>query len=380
MSCETLCILFIAPAPRAGTMQYTHNLANALARRGHRVQLATGLGFELKDQPRLYEVIEAFDRFRPRPLRIACLLWSYLNFRPHIVHLQGAQHPAIYILLWAVLRLLGAARFVYTPHDVLPNTLRPYHIRALRFLYARMQHVFLNARQNEALVIDNFHVPRSCITVLPMADLTAFVRESVAPEHPRLPAGARLVLCFGLIEPRKGIGTLIAAAPQIVEQFPTALVMIVGKPLMDIAPLERDIAQAGLSEHVRLVPGYASFAQMRGYFERAHVIVLPYENGWNSGVLACAFGFGKPVVATRVGGFDEVVEDGQTGLLVPARDPAALAQAVVRVLSDDVLYAHMSREIQQVAASISWDQIAQASEDCYRTVLGASATSPVSGA
>jgi D-inositol-3-phosphate glycosyltransferase len=369
---EPLRILFIAPAPRAGTLQYTHNLANALARCGHQVQLATGVDFELADQPRQYRVLEVFDRFRPRPLRIMRLLWRYTTFRPHIVHLQGAQHPVVYIVLWALLRMLGAAQFVYTPQDVLPNALRPYHLRALRFLYARMQHVFVNARQNEALVIDNFHVARSRITVLPIADLTAFVREGVVAEYPKLPEDACLVLCFGLIEPRKGVGTLIAAAPLVLEQIPQARVLIVGQPLMDIAPFERQIAQAGLDERVRLVPGYASFAQMRGYFERARVVVLPYESGWNSGVLASAFGFGKPVVATRVGGLDEVVEDGQSGLLVPPRDPPALAHALVRVLRDDALYAHMIEQVRRVAASISWEQIAGASEGRYRAVLGVS--------
>ncbi len=374
MSSQNLRILFIAPAPRAGTLQYTHNLAEALARRGHQVQLATGIGFELADQPRRYDVLEVFDRFRPRPLRLARFLWRYLTFRPHVVHLQGAQHPAFYIVLWALLRLLGSARFVYTPQDVLPNTLRPHHVRALRFLYARMKHVFLNARQNEALVVDNFHVPRDRITVLPIADLTAFVREGVAPERPHLPDGARVVLCFGLIEPRKGIGTLIAAAPLVVAQVPDAEILIVGKPLMDIAPFERQIAHAGLNARVKLMPGYATFAQMRGYFECARVVVLPYESGWNSGVLASAFGFGKPVVATRVGGFDEVVEDGQSGLLVAPGDPRALAEALVRVLRDDTLYAHMTGQVRRVAASISWDQVAHTTEACYETVLGVAST------
>ena len=142
-------ILFIAPAPRAGTVQYTHNLANALVERGHRVTLVTGIGFELADYPRKYKALEVFDRYRPRPLRLCRFVWHCLTFRPQIIHLQGAQHPALYILLWAMLRLLGSASFVYTPQDVLPNSLRPYHIRAFRFLYARMRHVFLNAKQNQ---------------------------------------------------------------------------------------------------------------------------------------------------------------------------------------------------------------------------------------
>jgi glycosyltransferase involved in cell wall biosynthesis len=332
--------------------------------------LATGVGFELSDYPRNYEALEVFDRYRPRPLRLLKLFWKCLTFRPQIVHLQGAQHPALYILLWVMLRLLGRSHFVYTPQDVLPNSFRPYHIRAFRFLYARMQHVFLNAKQNEALVIENFGVPRERITVLPIADLTAFVREHVPAEEPPLPPGKKVVLCFGLIEPRKGIGTLISAAPEIVRQEPNTLILIVGKPLMDLAPLERQIAELELADHVRLVPHYVTFAQMAGYFTATKLVVLPYENGWNSGVLASAFGFGKPVVATRVGGFDEVIVEESTGLLVAPRDPAALAQALVRLLRDEALYARMVRNVQQTAGDISWEAIARTTETRYANILG----------
>ena len=362
-------ILFIAPAPRAGTVQYTHNLANALVQRGHRVVLATGVGFELADYPRGYEALEVFDRYKPRPLRLGRFLWRCMTFRPQIVHLQGAQHPALYILLWALLTAVGARHFVYTPQDVLPNARGRHHIRAFRFLYARMRHVFLNAKQNEPLVITHFGVPPERITVLPMADLTAFVRES-PPAAPRdIPQGAKVVLCFGLIEPRKGIDTLLSAAPEVVRQEPDALILIVGKPLMDLAPLERQLSALDLRKHVRIMPGYVGFAEMAGYFSTARLLVLPYEEGWNSGVLASAIGFGKPVVATRVGGFDEVVKDEVTGLIVPPKDPVALATALVRLLRDDELCARMSQSVQAAAGEISWDAIARVTEACYVRVL-----------
>lgn len=362
-------ILFIAPAPRAGTVQYTHNLANALAERGHRVTLVTGVGFELAAYPRHYQALEVFDRYRPRPMRLCRFLWHCLTFRPQIVHLQGAQHPALYILLWVILRVLGIDCFVYTPQDVLPNSLRPYHVRAFRFLYARMRHVFLNAKQNEPLVIQHFLVPSDRITVLPIADLTAFVRTHVTSEPPKIPVDARVILCFGLIEPRKGIHTLLSAAPEVIRKVPNAMLMIVGKPLMDLVPLERQLAELGVEERVRLVPQYVSFAQMAGYFTAAQLLVLPYESGWNSGVLASAFGFGKPVVATRVGGFDEVVDDERTGLLVPPKDPTALAQAIIRLLRDDALYTRMVENVHQAAGKISWDTIARTTDERYMGVL-----------
>jgi glycosyltransferase involved in cell wall biosynthesis len=215
---------------------------------------------------------------------------------------------------------------------------------------------------------------------LPIADLTAFVREHVPAESPKIASDSLVVLCFGLIEPRKGIRTLISAAPEIFRLVPNAVLLIVGKPLMDLRPIHDQLANLGLQEKVCLVPQYVTFAQMAGYFTAARLLVLPYENGWNSGVLASAFGFGKPVVATRVGGFDEVIEDGSTGLLVSPQNPRELAHAVVRLLNDDALYAHMTKNVRRAAKEISWDTIARVTEGRYSEVLGKGANCAVSQA
>ena len=69
-------------------------------------------------------------------------------------------------------------------------------------------------------------------------------------------------------------------------------------------------------------------------FRQANVVVLPYIEATQSGVVPVAYTFGKPVVATTVGGLPEQVEHEQTGLLVPPRDERALADAVVRLLKD----------------------------------------------
>lgn len=126
-----------------------------------------------------------------------------------------------------------------------------------------------------------------------------------------------------------------------------------------------------------MVPQYVSFAQMAGYLPRGSWCCRT-KNGWNSGVLASAFGFGKPVIATRVGGFDEVVSDESTGLLVPPKDPAVLAQAIVRLLRDDVLYARMVTNVRQAAAEISWEAIASITAARYADVVGIGADCAVS--
>ena len=76
-------------------------------------------------------------------------------------------------------------------------------------------------------------------------------------------------------------------------------------------------------------------------FRQASVVVLPYVEASQSGVIPLAYSFMKPVVATTVGGLPEMVEDGRTGYLVPPRDERALADAIVRLLRDKTLCLQM---------------------------------------
>src|SRR5512146_668340 len=69
-------------------------------------------------------------------------------------------------------------------------------------------------------------------------------------------------------------------------------------------------------------------------FRNASVVVLPYIEASQSGVVPLAYQYGKPVVATHVGGLPEAVENGRTGLVVPPRDERALASAILRLLGD----------------------------------------------
>jgi len=73
------------------------------------------------------------------------------------------------------------------------------------------------------------------------------------------------------------------------------------------------------------------------YFGESSVVVLPYIDASQSGVVPIAYSFSRPVVATTVGGLPSVVEDGVTGLLVPPRDERALADALITLLEDEEL-------------------------------------------
>jgi glycosyltransferase involved in cell wall biosynthesis len=139
--------------------------------------------------------------------------------------------------------------------------------------------------------------------------------------------GGPVVGFVGRIEPRKGVLDLIAAAPAIRAASPGAEVVIVGDDPWDAFP--DYLAQVRAARDVVHVPWHENAPGLMRHFD---VLVAPSHQESFGTVLSEAMAVGTPVVATRVGGLAEVVDDGVTGLLVEPGEPAALAAAVLEVL------------------------------------------------
>lgn len=372
MTQEALRILLVSPAPVAGTVQYAHNLASNLARRGHEVAMLTGIGCELAPYAHNYRLIEAIDRLKPHPGRWVDVWRVLRKLRPQIVHYQGGQHPDLLYALDLLLRSVTparGARAIYTPQELQSNNQRAWHNPALRRFWPRLSHAFFNSEENRTMSRDTLGLDTRRSHVVTVPDLMDFLRNDVTAEPPPVPAGRKVVLCMGLIETRKGIPTLIESFPTVAAALPDAHLAVVGKPLMDIEPLRESIARHGLTDRVSLVPEYISFERMAGWFERASVVVLPYEAGWNSGVIPVAFGYRKPVIATRIASAAEIVEHGRNGLLVEPRAPQALAAAIIRILGEATLCDEMAPHIDATGRRLGWDGLTTLTEQVYREVL-----------
>jgi glycosyltransferase involved in cell wall biosynthesis len=352
------------------TFQYTHNLANALAERDHHVALATGLKFETKGYPVLYDAHLAFDRFIPRPIRLFSLLRSVHTLQPDIVHIQGHLHPDIYLLIWKTLRLVSKAKLIYTAQDILPKTMRKHHPWALKRIYGSASHIFVNARQNKQKLLELFpHVKPDKITVIQIANLTAFLPVHVNLQPMDIPKNVKVALFFGIIEPRKGLMTLIRAFAKVLDQVPEAFLYVVGKVFEDVEPYFEEIKHLNLGNRVKFRNEYIPLEEIPTLFAYADVFVAPYLDGWNSGAIATAFAHGKPVIATNIGGFSEVIEHGQSGLLVAPGDEKELAEAITCILKDNELRRRMSEEARIEGEKHSWAQIAKKIEDVYLSVI-----------
>jgi len=131
--------------------------------------------------------------------------------------------------------------------------------------------------------------------------------------------------------------------------------------------VEEQIARLNLGDRVTLINRYISNEEVELFFSAADLVVLPYESATGSGVLQIALGLERPVVVTNVGGLAEIVVHGETGLVVPPGDPAALAEAIVKYFKEN-LEPRFVENIRRQQARFSWENMVNTIEE-LREVL-----------
>jgi glycosyltransferase involved in cell wall biosynthesis len=162
------------------------------------------------------------------------------------------------------------------------------------------------------------------------------------------------VLFFGLLRPYKGVDVLLDAWRRAALD---AELWIVGMPRMDVSFVH--------GPQVRTALRFVSGPELAGAFRAADLVVLPYRDIDQSGVLFTALAFGKPILATAVGGFPELEPTGAVEL-VPPGDADALARALTTLLADPPRLARMAAASRAAAeGEYGWDAIARRTLDLY---------------
>jgi glycosyltransferase involved in cell wall biosynthesis len=171
-----------------------------------------------------------------------------------------------------------------------------------------------------------------------------------------LPRRGRLeLLFFGFIRPYKGLDTLIAALARLNDA--DVYLTVVGEPWCPAEQLRAEVQASG-APNVELHLDYVDDAAAARFFTRADVVVLPYRADTSSAVAAVAYHYDKPILATRVDGLSDVVEDGRTGFLVERESPEQLA-ACLRGLTRDRL-GGMHEAVRSFKTRFTWDSLAGA--------------------
>jgi glycogen(starch) synthase len=173
------------------------------------------------------------------------------------------------------------------------------------------------------------------------------------------------VLCVGRLTAEKGFDVAVAAFASIARAAPAARMIVAGDG-PERGELERIVARLGLTARVQFL-GWVAPERIPDLMNTASVVVVPSREEAFGIVALEAAAMARPVIATRVGGLPEVVEDRRTGLLVDSDDVEALGRSIARLLADPEAAAEMGRAARQRALrDFTLERAADAYLELYR--------------
>ena len=348
--------------PAGTTPPYDHELARALARRGHDVDLLTSpFPFGPVPAPDGYRRDEVFLPLSGRILRrnprtrarfllkgleylpsVARLSRRLAQVAPDVVHVQWLPLPRV-DMRW--LRRLGRPT-VFTAHHALPRDEGAGMEERLR-IFEAVERVVVHSRGAvEELVA--LGVPREKLVHIPHP---VFAGPELGP-----PAG-RTLLFFGLIRAYKGLDVLLRA----LDQLPDVRLVVAGDP---VDPVPRD-------DRVDWRLGFLPDEEVDALLRQAAAVVLPYRRTDASGVLATALGRGRPAVVSDVGALGETVRDFDAGEVVAPGDHEALVAAIARLLEPERLAQAYGGAL-AARDALTWEASAEAHERLYEAVCSKS--------
>jgi len=360
--------------PSAFTPPYDRALAGALAGAGAEVELITSeflygtvpeaVGYEVNECFYRRTAARGLDARGRLPLKLAEHLPDMLRLRGRldgdVTHYQWLTMPALDCLL-----LSRKGPKVMTAHYIASPEPKWIELTTAQRTFESMDAVIVHTENGARRLQDLIGLPEDRIRVIPHGAFDYLTR---LPDEAPLPIeldGAKgpVILFFGLMRPYKGIDTLLEACAEV----EGAELWIVGNPRMDLVELVERSRK--LPVKVRWLPRFIEDREIPAIMRAADLLVLPYRDIEQSGVLYTGLAFGKAMVLSDVGGFGEVARKHGAARLVPPGDPAALAEAITELTSDPA--ARVALEEKAVAAAsgpYSWDEIARSTIRLYREV------------
>jgi glycosyltransferase involved in cell wall biosynthesis len=293
------------------------------------------------------------------------------EFRPDLVHVHSG-FPTGPLGYW--LKIALGIPYIMTLHGGEVPGFLPEEVGVLHRILAPATRVVWDAAASVIAVSEGLRdlslqaIPSVDIQVIPNGvDCQYFSPPPTCQERD----GPVRMLFVGRVVRQKGLSYLLDALATMKGQGTTDWYLkIVGDGPMR-PRLEMQAAECGIAEQVEFT-GWLPFEQVPVEMRSAHLFVLPSIVEGMPLVLLQAMACGLPVVATQVPGSVDLVHPGRNGLLVPHKNPVALAEALTRLLANESLCHEMRKHSREIALTMDWSEIAGSYYALYQAVLSTS--------
>lgn len=380
MPLKTLHIAFVSPffPLKGGIARFSSTLHQVLLKRGHEVK---AISFQ-RLYPRIlfrgkavYE--PGISREQDNGVIPLLDLLNPLTWFSTARHIKRARPDIMVCAYWmgllspvyGLLRRISGAKMIvlmhnFTSHErfVAEKRLRNLLIETADGVVTLSKHV---ARQMEEAYPEipvgvMFHPVYSPTGALPSRE---DARSKLGTD-----AGAPVLLFFGYVREYKGLDILIEAMPEVIRRHPGTQLVVAGEFYYGEKMFRERIDKLGIKEQVRIYAEFVSGERMPLFFCAADAVVLPYKEASQSGVVQQAYGFGCPVIVSRKGGLPEYVREGETGAVVDALDPEALAEGICGFLSNRGSIPYREN-VEKYVRKLSWEAFADKFEVFVEEVI-----------
>lgn len=291
--------------------------------------------------------------------------------KPDAVHFQFFRFNTDPILFY-ILSLFNI-RLIYTAHNILPHNRFKNDFRLFNLVYKSAAKIIVHSAYIKAKLLSMFNIDSNKIEVIPHGNFNHYLPAGElsgeeARSELKLNYEDNVVLFFGAIREYKGLDQLLEAYKIISKSKNNIKLLIAGAP--DSAEVEQlyfdRIKEISGNGNIQFFPEFIPSEKVATYFTASDVVALPYKRIDHSGVVHLAYSFAKPIIATRVGDFEEAIEEGKSGYLVEPGSPVMLAETIINAFTDKDKLINMGIYAGELNyTKYSWDKIAEQTLKIY---------------
>ncbi len=250
----------------------------------------------------------------------------------------------------------------------------------LRLQYRLADHIFVHTEQMRRELIEDFGAQSARISVIPFGINNAVPNTGLTEQEAKQRLGIgddkKTILFFGNITPYKGLEYLLAAFQQVLARCDDYRLIVAGRPKnceRYWTQIKETMQEQVRGDRLLLRANFIPDEETEIYFKAADVLVLPYKQIYQSGVLFLGYSFGLPVLAADVGPLRDEIVEGKTGFVFRPEDPVDLAKVIETYFASDLFkdLARQRPEIRDYASSQhSWKLVGQVTMSIYANLLG----------
>lgn len=376
-------VLIIEQGGSGGVCHYTFELANAIERNGYQVGLFTSEDYELKTKEYEFKLFNNIKWCRNSYLKkmqlnkiinVIYYLLSLLSLvkliikeKYEVIHIQGLYFLPLNILTVLILKILKV-KIIFTPHNTFPryNNKKQNYFFKLMFKFSNK--IVVHSQFDLERLEKFYKVDNRKIVVIPHGNYEMFVNGN----HEAFNLDDRNILFFGYIRPDKGLEFLLEGFADFIGQITSNKkykLYIVGRPEGSFEKYQNIINKRKIENEVKCILEYVPFNEVGNYFFNAHLVVLPYIEISQSGVLQIAMAYGKPILVSNVGGLPEVIIHNENGFVVEPSNSKDIARILLEAFKNEDRLEFMGEKNRLLSQTkYSWNTIGRKTIEVYNEV------------